>query len=130
MSYGQTRSLEPGKPVELLEGRTVEDIDFALPLGAVITGRIVDELGDPAEEARVAILRAQNTDGQRRLVSVGSAETDDLGEFRLFGISPGRYYVSATASNRVAGPPPDTGEPPTYATTSFPAPPTPPRRNA
>ena len=33
MSYGQTRSLEPGKPVEILDGRIVEDIDFALAPG-------------------------------------------------------------------------------------------------
>ena len=56
------------------------------------------------------------------MVPVGNAVTsDDLGEFRLFGISPGQYYLSANASNRVAGPPPDTGEPPTYATTYFPS---------
>ena len=33
LSYGQTRSLGAGKPVEILDGRTVEDIDFALPPG-------------------------------------------------------------------------------------------------
>jgi hypothetical protein len=122
LSYGQTRSLEAGRPVEILDGRTVDDVDFALPPGAVITGRVIDEFGDPAEEARVAIVRAQNIDGVRRLVPVGngSRQTNDLGEFRLYGISPGEYYLSADASNRVVGPPPDTGAPPIYASTYFP----------
>ena len=121
VSYGQTRSLEAGRPVEILDGRTVDDVDFALPPGAVLIGRVVDEFGDPAEEARVAILRAQNIDGVRRLIQVGNgSQTNDLGDFRLYGISPGDYYLSADASNRVVGPPPDTGEPPIYASTYFP----------
>jgi hypothetical protein len=122
LSYGQTRSSEPGKPVEILVGRTIEDIDFALPAGAVITGRVVDEFGDPADEAVVTILRSQNFEGGRRLVPIGvPVVSNDLGEFRLFGISPGQYYLSATASNRVVDPPPDTGGPPNYSTTYFPS---------
>ncbi len=69
----------------------------------------------------VAILRPRNIDGALQLVPVGNTVmSDDRGEFRLFGISPGEYYLSADAGNRVVGPPPDTGEPPTYATTYFP----------
>jgi hypothetical protein len=123
LSYGKTRSSEPGKPVEILVGRTVEGIDFALPPTSVITGRVVDEFGDPAEEAVVTILRAQNFEGGRRLVPIGLPVevSNDLGEFRLFGMSPGQYYLSASASNRVVGPPPDAGGPPSYAITYFPS---------
>jgi hypothetical protein len=35
--------------------------------------------------------------GQRRMINFGRVgTTDDLGEFRLFGLSPGDYYVQAT----------------------------------
>ena len=117
--------------MEILDGRIVEDIDFALPRGAVITGRVVDELGYSAEEARVAILCPQNIDGPRRLVPVGNAvTTDDLGEFRLFGISPGHTMCRPPrAIGLPARRPTPASRRPTRRCT-FPAPPTPPRRNA
>src|SRR5262249_45715106 len=34
--------------------------------------------------------------GHRKLATQGFAETDDLGQFRLYGLAPGRYYVSAS----------------------------------
>ena len=122
LSFGQTRPFEAGKPLAIIDGQTIERVDFALPRGGVITGRIVDELGDPAEEAQVAVLRAQTTGGQRRLTLAGpTALSNDLGEFRLFGLAPGQYYLSATASNRVVNaPPPDTVDRSGYATTYFP----------
>src|SRR5262249_48735610 len=41
--------------------------------------------------------RYQYVQGQRRLIAAGrTALTDDLGEFRLFGIPPGQYYLQAS----------------------------------
>ena len=42
LQYGQKRPFEPGKPVELLDAQTIEKIDFSLPKGAIITGRVLD----------------------------------------------------------------------------------------
>ena len=39
--------------------------------------------------------------GIRRLTSVRSAQTNDIGQFRIYGLQPGSYYVAATA--RAAG---------------------------
>ena len=97
LSYGQQRPFEPGKPLEILEAQTVEKVDFALPRGGVITGRIVDEFGEPLADAQVSAQRYQNIAGRRRLVPAGRpAQTNDIGEFRLFAIPPGQYYLSAT----------------------------------
>jgi hypothetical protein len=63
-----------------------------------MTGRIVDELGDPMSAVEVAAARSQVVNGQRRMMTTGrSASTNDLGEFRLFGIMPGQYYLQATS---------------------------------
>lgn len=97
LQYGQTRPLEQGKPLELRDGQSAEKMDFSLPRGSVITGRIVDEFGDPASDVMVMPMRYQFTQGRRRLAPVGrSSMTNDLGEYRIFGLPPGQYYLSAT----------------------------------
>ena len=97
LSYGQRRPNEPGRPLQILDGQTVEKVDFSLQRGGVIAGHILDEFGEPAEDVSVAVLRSMPVGGRRRLVNVGrNAMTNDNGEFRLFGLDPGAYYVSAT----------------------------------
>lgn len=100
LQYGQTRPFEAGKPLEILDGQTVEKVDFSLPRGGIITGRILDEFGEPVTDVQVMPMRSQNIGGQRRLASAGrTSMTNDIGEFRLFALSPGDYYVSATLRN-------------------------------
>ncbi len=100
LSYGQKRPFEQGKPVELADGQALDKVDFSLPKGSVISGRIVDEFGEPLSGMRVAAMRYRYQSGQRRLVPVyttGSNDlTDDIGQYRLHGLSPGDYYVVAT----------------------------------
>src|SRR4029077_18095257 len=89
LSYGQTRPFEAGKPLEIQDAQTIEKVDFALPRGSVITGRIVDELCEPATDVIVMLQRYQVMGGRRRLVSAGRTnQTNDIGEFRLFAIPP------------------------------------------
>jgi hypothetical protein len=120
LQYGQLRPFEPGKPLEVLEAQTVEKVDFALPKGGVITGRILDEFGEPLADTQVAAMRYQNMGGRRRLVPAGrAAMTNDIGEFRLFAIPPGQYYLSATQRN-MGGMMGDTDDRSGYAPTYFP----------
>jgi protocatechuate 3,4-dioxygenase beta subunit len=94
--YGQRRAFERGKLIELSDAQTLERVDISLPRGSVITGRVVDEFGDPIAEATVSAMRYRFINGRRRLVPAGrSDQTDDIGQYRLFGLSPGEYYVSA-----------------------------------
>lgn len=120
LSYGQTRPLEGGTPLEIKDGQTVERVDFTLPRGAVITGRIFDEFGEPLSDVMVAPMRYQFVQGKRTLVNAGrQSTTDDNGEFRLFGITPGQYYLQATwRSNMGMGPGADNQ--PAYAPMFFP----------
>ena len=104
LSYGQLRPFDAGKPLEIRDAQTVERIDLALPRGSVVTGRILDEYGEPMPEVQVALQRYQFMQGQRRLVPAGRREsTDDMGEFRLFGIPPGQYILSATWTHNNIG---------------------------
>ena len=103
LQFGQRRPFEAGTPVNVGDGQTVERIDFALPRGSVIVVRVTDEFGEPVAGVQVQVQRYQyGPDGQRRLSSApGSvtspfSTTDDLGQFRLFGLMPGEYVVQAS----------------------------------
>jgi len=97
IQYGQTRPFESGKPIDLTEGQLMEKADFSLPRGSAISGRLVDEFGDPVADALVSAMRSAWSGGRRRLQPTGrTAQTNDLGQFRIYGLSPGDYYVSAT----------------------------------
>jgi Carboxypeptidase regulatory-like domain len=97
LSYGQTRPLEPGKLLEVRNAQLLDKVDFSLPRGAVITGRVVDEFGEPVADVQVAAMRTQYLQGRRQLMPAGrNGTTNDIGEFRLYGLPPGQYAVSAT----------------------------------
>jgi hypothetical protein len=95
MSYGQRRPEQQGTVLEILEGTTVEKIAFSLPRGGVITGIVLDEFGDPVAGAQVNALRFRYGPQGRRLMPSNGSSTDDRGAFRIYGLTPGDYYVSA-----------------------------------
>src|SRR5262245_5974118 len=96
VAYGQRRPFERGRPLELAEGAVLKDIDFALPPGGVVTGRVVDDMGEAVAQAYVSLTRRRYIEGEKRSVSVSGASTDDRGEFRIFGVPPGNYVMVAT----------------------------------
>jgi protocatechuate 3,4-dioxygenase beta subunit len=97
LQYGQTRPFEAGKAIDLADGQALDRADIAMPRGSVIAGRIVDEFGEPVPDATVQALRSTWSNGRRRLQPTGrSAVTNDIGQYRLYGLPPGEYYVSAT----------------------------------
>ncbi len=99
LSYGQRRPLQAGTPLQLLDGQQLKGVDFALPKGGVISGRVSDESGDVMPGVMVSVMRYQYQQGDRRLVPAGSGQTDDRGVYRVWGLNPGDYYISAVARN-------------------------------
>jgi hypothetical protein len=96
-AFGQRRPLGPGTPFDLADKQIASRVDFALAHAGVIAGRILDEFGDPVPEVQVSTMRYSYVNGQRRLTSAnGRGVTNDIGEFRLFGLAPGDYFVAAT----------------------------------
>ena len=97
LQYGQRRPFEQGRPIDLRDNQTLDNVNFNLPRGGVIAGRINDEFGEPVAEAMVMALRYRYFNGQRRLVPAGRfSQTDDGGNFRIYGLAPGEYYLSGT----------------------------------
>jgi hypothetical protein len=84
---------------ELKPGEVRDHADLALVRGGVISGRLVDESGEPFTGVQVSAVRAVVNDWQTMLVADGAAAgitTDGAGRFRIFGLRPGRYFVQAT----------------------------------
>lgn len=88
-----------GTPLTLLAGQEMRDLEFKMVAGGVITGRVYDRYGDVAEGAQVNA--SQFTRG--RALPVGRATTNDLGEYRLYGLAPGEYVVSASPRDTSSG---------------------------
>jgi carboxypeptidase family protein len=96
-----------GKPVLVGEDDNVENIDFALVRGGVITGRVTDADGRPLSQQQVYIYRADafvQAAQQRELYAAGGAQTDNRGIYRAFGLAAGRYKVAAGRSDEVFTP--------------------------
>lgn len=124
LQYGQRRPSESGTPIELGDGQALDKLTIALPRGSVLGGRITDEFGEPVANASVIAMRYSYAAGGRRLTAAAGSNsrdtTDDQGHYRLFGLPPGDYFVSATL--RTGGPEAadPTGEVSGYAATYFP----------
>ena len=91
----QTLSVAPGE--------AVRDIDFALIRGGVITGKITGADGQPVIEEVVNVTPVDFQPDYQPFVF--SFLSDDRGIYRVFGVRPGRYKVSAgTSRDRLPGP--------------------------
>lgn len=101
--YGQRDSDSSGTILALSPGQHARDVSFRLIRAAAISGRIYDEDSEPIQNADVQALRYRYVNGQRQLAGGGFARTNDLGEYRLFGLAPGQYYVRADYNPRQFG---------------------------
>ncbi|HET9697102.1 MAG TPA: carboxypeptidase regulatory-like domain-containing protein [Terriglobales bacterium] len=97
-SYGERRPRGAGTTLNVIAGQQVKDIVFRLVPGAVIAGRVVDEDDEPVYRASVTAQLWHYMQGKRELVPGGETTTDDLGEYRISQLPPGRYYVSVSAN--------------------------------
>jgi len=82
--------------VTLTPGQHLRDVVIHLAPTAVIAGRIVDSNGEPLRGVRVEAVRYQYRDGSRILTPAGQAQSNDRGEYRIFNLPPGAYYVRAS----------------------------------
>lgn len=98
-TYGQKAPGRPGTPIVLAAGQQLKDVSLDLPKGGVIAGVIYDEKNRPSVSIPVRVLRWTMQTGERTLLSSGTANTDDRGMYRVFGLSPGQYVVSAVPRN-------------------------------
>jgi hypothetical protein len=93
--YGQKTPGDPGSTLTLRPGQDIKDLLFRLIPSAVIAGRVIDEDGEPLPYTQVSALREFYSEGKRKLMPQTVETTNDLGEYRLFGLPPGRYFIRA-----------------------------------
>jgi Carboxypeptidase regulatory-like domain len=74
-------------------GRDVEGILIPMIPWSVISGRISDEDGEPIVGAEVSALERGIHWGRAMLFSRLTTQTNDLGDYRIYGLSSGRYYL-------------------------------------
>lgn len=100
--YGQRHPRERARLIDIRPGTTLEHIDVRLPKAGAIAGRIVDDNGEPVSPGMVTAMQVRYVNGERTLAPVTEGVmsilrgglTDDRGEYRIHGLSPGTYYVS------------------------------------
>jgi protocatechuate 3,4-dioxygenase beta subunit len=97
--YGQRGRNREGITLILKSGKRLRDIDFRLIAAGVITGRVLGEGNEPRVGAEVDAFTTRYIEGQRHFIIAGQAQTDDLGDYRIFGLRPGYYYVSTREHN-------------------------------
>jgi len=99
-SYGQVRSGDTEQSVDLrAESEVREQLDIRLVRAGAISGRVTDDFGEPLADVRISANRYEFIAGLRRLAPTGrGAQTNDLGEFRLYGLPPGRYFLGASTT--------------------------------
>ena len=100
-NYGQKkvptfRGQGGGTPLTLGDGQVLSGIDFNLIRGGVVEGRVADQDYEPLSRVIVTLSGYQTVRGERVLTPVSRAQTDDRGQFRLFDVPPGSYFLSAT----------------------------------
>jgi hypothetical protein len=96
---------DDGPLFSLASGEKVSEILFRLTAAAVITGRVSNEDGDPMQRVEVVALRQPNEEEaddidephrhKIQMDPVASAQSDDRGQYRIFGLKPGEYFIRA-----------------------------------
>jgi hypothetical protein len=115
--YGQDQLDKPGATLSLAPGQKMTDLLFRLHHTAIITGRVLDEDGDPVRGATVAAVVHTTVRGKPKTEMVSNNGTNDLGEYRIVDLAPGRYsiYMIAPRFDFTGEPRRQTGENlPTY----------------
>jgi hypothetical protein len=103
--FGQRRPQQPGTPVTIADAQAATNIDLRLTRGGVITGTVQDEDGEALPRAIVSVQRYQYVGGERQLRPAGGDQTDDRGQYRVFGLPPeasGSCSAGVCSSSRQA----------------------------
>ena len=103
LAFGQKHPRQPALPIQIDANAQLRGVDIALPRGSVLTGTVSDEDGEPLARALVLASRYVYRQGERQIEPAGTDQTDDRGQFRVFDLEPGDYFVSVTLIQRPGG---------------------------
>jgi protocatechuate 3,4-dioxygenase beta subunit len=97
--YGSRLNPSAGVELRVVAGQTITNLTFRLTPAAIISGRVLDQEGEPLPNLMVTASRNGYSNGRRQWLPAGSAQTNDRGEFRISNLRAGRYIVTATDMN-------------------------------
>ncbi|MGZ5545464.1 MAG: MSCRAMM family protein, partial [Limisphaerales bacterium] len=103
-SYSPDGNLRHSTSLTLAKGQELKELVFKLTPQGVISGRVLDEDGEPLADVFIQPMVFQYQRGKRQLTPAGGTSTNDLGEFRLHNLRPGKYLLGATWRNLGATP--------------------------
>lgn len=72
-----------------------ENLVLRLTPLAFLSGKIIDEFGDPVRTAQVSLYLKSTRAGISRVTVVGNDSTDDQGYYEFSALAPGDYFLSA-----------------------------------
>jgi hypothetical protein len=99
LDFGEDPDEGGGRDIALNDGETFDRAEVRLPRGGVITGRVMDEVGEAVEGVQVQALTVEYVAGMERLSPtsyLSAKRSNDIGRYRIYGLVPGQYYVAAT----------------------------------
>jgi hypothetical protein len=99
IASGYVQGRSPLGGVELTPNQIKANVRIELtPMGS-ISGRILDASNDPAANLTVQALKLEDLNGKKEWRVVQSRPANDLGEYRLFWLEPGSYFIRAVQSD-------------------------------
>ena len=101
----QNRRRPAVQAVSVAFGQEVDGIIIKLAPQAVVTGKIIDEDGEPVFGAGVSVLEERYFRGRQALESRATCLTNDLGEYRIPSLPPGHYRVAVRPREEPYPPP-------------------------
>jgi protocatechuate 3,4-dioxygenase beta subunit len=101
-----------------------EHLVLRLAPSALLSGKVLDESGDPVRHATLSLYREDRREGIGRILKFQTAATDDQGAYEFAGLDAGTYFVSTASSpwyalHPVSSPQPDGENPSTTANPSL-----------
>jgi protocatechuate 3,4-dioxygenase beta subunit len=99
--YGRRGTNGGGSSITVPAGANLKDVNLTMTAYGAISGRITDGDGEPVVAAVVLALRYSYSNGRRSLTEMKAVETNDRGEYRLFWLQPGKYYIRCGGSSQV-----------------------------
>jgi hypothetical protein len=100
--YGRALSTREGTRIVLADRQWFDRADIQLARPGGLTGRVVDEHGEPVVGVPVRVLRQVMVAGRPQVASSANTLTDDRGVYRIGSLIPGRYYVSVPSVQMAA----------------------------
>src|SRR6202166_3592660 len=74
-----------------------ENLVLRLTPLAFVSGKVIDESGEPVRKARVFLYAETHQGGMNRIERRGTDLTDDEGYYEFSALAPGNYFVSVSA---------------------------------